>query len=164
MKEPPPDSGEGFDRELGETEPTVRDENSAVGRVAFWAGVAISIATVYFNTLGTLSEFWTSAIHFGAFGFLCALIFPIARSHGPRIRKSLLAVDVVIGILAPACVAYLITNEQALFDRGVHFVPTDWVVSIVGILLAIEFTRRTTGWIIPILIVISLTYVAWWGR
>ena len=68
MKEPPPDSGEGFDRELGETEPTARDENSAAGRVAFWATVAISIATVSFNTLGTLSELWTSAIHFGAFG------------------------------------------------------------------------------------------------
>jgi TRAP transporter 4TM/12TM fusion protein len=164
MKEPPPDNGEGFDRERGETEATVRDENSAAGRVVFWAGVAISVATVYFNTLGTLSEFWTSAIHFGAFGFLCALIFPIARSHDPRIQKALLAVDVVIGTLAPVCVAYLIYNEQALFDRGVHFVPTDWVVSIVGILLAIEFTRRTTGWIIPILIVVSLTYVAWWGR
>ena len=142
----------------------MRDENSAAGRVVFWAGVAISIVTVYFNTLGTVSEFWTSAIHFGAFGFLCALIFPFARSNNRRVQKSLLAVDIVIAMLAPACVAYLIYNEQALFDRGVRFVPTDWVVSIVAILLAIEFTRRTTGWIIPALIVVSLTYVAWWGR
>ncbi len=164
METPLSENGEGFDRELGETEATVREENSAAGRVVFWAGAAISIATVYFNTLGTLSEFWTSAIHFGAFGFLCALIFPLARSDDPRIQKALLAVDVVIAVLAPACVAYLIYNEQALFDRGVHFEPTDWVVSIVGILLAIEFTRRTTGWIIPALIIASLTYVAWWGR
>ena len=31
------------------------------------------------------------------------------------------------------------------------------------ILSALEFTRRTTGWIIPVLIVLALTYVGWWG-
>jgi TRAP transporter 4TM/12TM fusion protein len=164
MNEPAPAVGDGFDRELGETEATVRDETSAAGRVVFWAGAAISVLHVYFNTLGTLSELWTSAIHFGTFGFLCALHFPCARGRTPRIRQALLWVDVVIGLLALACVAYLIYNEQGLFDRGVHFLPTDWVVSIVGIVLAIEFTRRTTGWIIPILIIVALTYVAWWGR
>jgi TRAP-type uncharacterized transport system fused permease subunit len=29
---------------------------------------------------------------------------------------------------------------------------------------ALEFTRRTTGLIIPILIILALTYVGWWGQ
>ena len=28
---------------------------------------------------------------------------------------------------------------------------------------AIELTRRLTGWVIPCLIIISITYVGWWG-
>ena len=164
MSEPPNDSGGGFDRERGETEATVRSAASPAGRVVFWAGVVISLAHIYFNTLGTLSELWTSAIHFGTFGFLCALVFPIARGGRSAMRRTWLAVDIVIGALALVSAVYLIGAERALFDRGVRFAACDWAVSILAILLAVEFTRRTTGWIIPILIVLSLSYVAWWGR
>ena len=59
---------------------------------------------------------------------------------------------------------YLIYGETKLYDRGVTFVAADWVFALSAILAAIEFARRTTGWIIPVLIVLALTYVAWWGR
>lgn len=160
MSEPSSD----VDLDLGESQAVVRPDDSLVGRVVFWAGAAISVATVYFNTLGTVDEQWTSAIHFGAFGFLCALLIPLAHPRSATAQRLVLAIDVLLAIAAVATTAYLITNTQALFDRGVHFVPADWVVSIVGIALAIEFTRRTTGWLIPVLIIIALTYVAWWGR
>lgn len=130
----------------------------------FWGGVVVSLAHLYFNTLGTFSELWTSAIHFGTFGFLCALVYPTARVRDRGWQRIVLGVDAMLGVAALACVAYLIWNEQALFDRGVRFLPADWIVSVVGIMLAIEFTRRTTGWLIPVLIVLSISYVAWWGR
>ncbi|MCW5700333.1 MAG: TRAP transporter large permease subunit, partial [Rhodospirillales bacterium] len=153
-----------LDTETGESQAAVRGENTLAGRIVFWVGIVTSLAHVYFNTLGTLSELWTSAIHFGLFGFLCALSYPLmATRHGP-LQRALLPIDGIIGLLAVLSVAYLIYNEQALFDRGVTFLPLDWIVSILGIALAIEFTRRTTGWLIPVLIVVSLTYVAWWGR
>ncbi len=152
------------DVELGETEARVRPSDSIPGRVVFWAGVAVSLVHLYFNTLGTFSELWTSAIHFGSFGFLCALLFPLAASRTRPGRRLILAIDVCLGVMALVCVAYLIYNEVPLFERGVHFLPADWIVSIIGIALAIEFTRRTTGWIIPVLIVLSLSYVIWLGR
>jgi len=158
------DTDTGFDTELGESEATVRGESTPAGRIVFWVGIAVAAFHVYFNTFGTLSELWTSAIHFGSFGFLCALVFPLIRARRPGPQGTVLAVDAVLGVMAALSAAYLIYNEQALFDRGVRFLPLDWIVSIAGIALAIEFTRRTTGWIIPALIIISLTYVAWWGR
>lgn len=164
MADNPNDTDTGFETEHGESEATVRGENTPVGRVVFWVGIAVAAFHVYFNTLGTLSELWTSAIHFGSFGFLCALVFPLARAQRSGSQGAVLAFDVVLGVLAALSAAYLIYNEQALFDRGVRFLPLDWIVSIVGIALAIEFTRRTTGWIIPALIIVSLSYVAWWGR
>jgi len=132
--------------------------------VVFWAGVGISLAHIYFNTIGTLSDLWTSAMHFGMFGFLCALLFPMVRGRGPAGRKAVAALDVALGLAAVASVVYLMTAEVALYDRGIRFVAADWVASIVAIFLAIEFTRRTTGWIIPIMIVIAVTYVVWWGK
>ena len=157
-------TGPSFETEVGESQATMRGPGSPAAQIVFWAGVGVSLFHVYFNTLGTLSELWTSAIHFGAFGFLCALTYPLIATGRRQATRTVLAVDGLLGVAAVVCVAYLILNEQALFDRGVRFVASDWVVSILGILLAIEFTRRTTGWIIPIMIVISLTYVAWWGR
>ena len=154
----------GSDVELGESEARVRPAASPAGRVVFWAGVIISSVHVYFNTIGTLSELWTSAIHFGSFGFLCALLFPMAMPRSHRLQKVVMSIDSVLGVLAILCVAYLIYNEEALFDRGVRFLPSDWIVSIIGVALAIEFTRRTTGWIIPALILLSLAYVVWLGR
>ena len=47
---------------------------------------------------------------------------------------------------------------------GQTFSTADWVFSTIAVLLAIEFTRRTTGLIIPIMILVALSYVAWWGK
>jgi len=53
--------------------------------------------------------------------------------------------------------------EDAIYNRGVHLSSSEWVAGTILIFTAIEFTRRTTGWIIPVLIILALTYVGWWG-
>ncbi|MDX1399958.1 MAG: TRAP transporter fused permease subunit, partial [Oceanospirillum sp.] len=35
---------------------------------------------------------------------------------------------------------------------------------IVAVILVVEFARRTSGWVIPVMILIALSYVAWWGK
>ncbi len=69
-----------------------------------------------------------------------------------------------LGTLALAASLYLIMFENALYERGVKFNTLDWFSAGLAIVLTLEFTRRTAGWIIPILIILSLTYVVWWGR
>lgn len=133
--------------------------------VVFWAGVAISLFHVYFNTLGTIEDLWTSALHYGMFGFLCALLYPMVRTRpGSRANRVVGAIDVVFGLLVAWTAVHLILNEVDLYDRGIRFLPLDWVAAVAAVLLGIEFTRRTTGWLIPTLIVIALTYVIWWGK
>ncbi|GAA0786668.1 TRAP transporter permease [Marinobacterium sediminicola] len=141
---------------------TQRDEKGGTGRFIYWAGVLFALAHIYFNTLGTLSELWVSAIHFSGFALICALMVPLSKKHGNA--RWTIAVDVVIGLVALGTTAYLILFEDALYARGVHFNATDWVVAVAAILVALEMTRRTTGWFIPSLIVFSLTYVFWWGQ
>ncbi|MDH3280067.1 MAG: TRAP transporter large permease subunit, partial [Gammaproteobacteria bacterium] len=142
----------------------LRSDDAAIGKFVFWFGVAVSILHIYFNTLGTLPELWTSAIHFASFGTLCALLYPLYLARSGGTRRVVLIADLVIGVAVIACVVYLILAEKAFYDRGSNFVMADWFFSLLSVVLAIEFTRRTTGWLIPSLIILALTYVVFWGQ
>ncbi|BBB25628.1 TRAP transporter permease [Amphritea japonica] len=141
-----------------------RSESSLTGRFIYWAGVAFALVHIYFNTLSTVSELWVSAIHFGGFALLCALMVPMVRCHTAGAQRLTLLLDILLGCAAIVCAAYLIGFEDALYDRGVKFVQFDWVFSICAIFIALEMARRTTGWFIPCMILVALTYVFWWGQ
>ena len=85
-----------------------------------------------------------------------------ARSTGGQ--RIVLGVDVILGFTALACAFYLIFFEDDLYQRGFNFDTGDWVVSIVSVTLVLELARRTVGWFIPVLCLVALTYVAWWGQ
>ncbi|MGD8498269.1 MAG: TRAP transporter fused permease subunit, partial [Chromatiales bacterium] len=150
--------------DLQESELRMRRPESPVGRVAYWVGIVTALVHLYLNTLGTIAENWTSAIHFGLFGLLAALYYPFRPAHSPGGRHAVLAADIVVGLAALATGAYLILFEEALFNRGQSFIASDWVFAALALLLAMELARRTSGWIIPALIFISVTYVGWWGK
>ena len=149
---------------LKSLELTKRDEHSLAGRFIYWTGVLFALAHIYFNTLGTLSELWVSAIHFAGFALITALMVPMRKANSTGQEKLILGIDLAIGLVAVATSLYLILFEDALYARGVHFITSDWLVAVVGIAIALEMTRRTTGWFIPALILVALTYVFWWGK
>lgn len=133
-------------------------ENTPQGRFVYWAGVLLALAHIYFNTWGTLPELWVAAIHFAGFALLAALLYP--QTTKSRWQTGW---GVLLGLAAGACTLYLILFEDALYARGVTFNLTDWLFALLAIGLVLELARRTTGWFIPILIVVALSYVFWWG-
>jgi TRAP transporter 4TM/12TM fusion protein len=128
-----------------------------------WLAVLFALFHVYNNWLTAVSELWFAAIHFGGFGALCALSFHKPEQDHRRSwwRESS---DILLAILSVGIAAYLILFEDALYDREAEFILTDYVFAGAAILLAIEFTRRTSGWFMPILILISLSYILFLGR
>ncbi|WP_328189790.1 TRAP transporter permease [Marinobacter sp. OP 3.4] len=151
-------------REESPKEAPERLEHPVIGRVIFVLAIGIALVHLWFNTFSTLSELWTSALHFGLFGLLCALAMPLVRSERAGVQRAVFWVDLVLGLAALGCALYLMGFEDALYDRGVVFSTADWVVSIIAVGLVLEFARRTTGWFIPCLCIVALTYVAWWGQ
>ncbi len=145
------------------TAPEMRTSDSRSGKVVFWLGVALSVAHIYFNSFGTLSTIWQSAWHYGGLGLMGALIYPVWRARSGVGRRFVIAVDVAMGVLLAVGAIYLASQEPAIYARGVRLSPLNWVAGIFVIVTAIELTRRTTGWIIPALILIGLSYVTWWG-
>jgi len=129
-------------------------------RSVFYIGVVISLFHIYANTIGTLDDLTFNALHWGGFGLLCALVWPIRQDGG----KPALAVDVVLGLLALSASLYVLWAFDAIYDRGVRFIWSDYVMAILAIALAFEFARRTAGIFIPILGVFCIVYVAGGGQ
>ena len=94
---------------LKSLELTQRDEQSLVGRFIYWAGALFALAHIYFNTIGTMSELWVSAIHFAGFALICALMVPMHSAKSIAGARLILIADWVIGLLAVATTIYLMS-------------------------------------------------------
>ncbi|MFM1813911.1 MAG: hypothetical protein RLZ98_606 [Pseudomonadota bacterium] len=138
-------------------------EESAHSQLVLWLGVAIALVHLYFNMFGVLSGLWRNAIHFAGFALLCAILYPPAWAKSHLRWSPLRYADLSFGLLVSASALYLIASEDAIYARGVSLDAGEWAAGIIVIVGALEFTRRTTGLIIPILIILALTYVGWWG-
>ncbi|MCH9808890.1 MAG: TRAP transporter fused permease subunit [Alphaproteobacteria bacterium] len=170
----------------GETDTTPASSHAAsspnidggwTGRIILVFGVALALVHIYFNilvgqTVVPLPDFINTfissglgrnAIHFAGFAFLCALIYPAFDSDFARSR-AFKTFDVIFGLLVASSALYLISAEDAIYARGVRLNTLEWICGGILILGALEFTRRTTGMIIPVLILLALTYVGWWGQ
>ncbi len=132
-------------------------------KVAFVLGVVVSLLHIYFNIFAILPNLLQNSLHFSGFALLCALVYPLKKSDGSPRGTVSLVFDITIGVIAAVCALYMISMEDAIYARGVHLSRSEWIAGILLIFTAIEFTRRTTGLIIPVLIILALPYVGWWG-
>ncbi len=123
-------------------------------------GVAVSLLHIWFNVITVLPALWQNSLHFAGFALIAALVYPLKKDGSIPWRIS----DILLGLTAAGSAVYMIAMEDAIYARGVTLSLTEWIVGIVLIFCALEFTRRVAGWFIPVLIIIALTYVGWWGR
>ncbi len=138
-------------------EPEVRP---APTRLLIILGVAVSLLHIWFNVVSVLSSLWQNSLHFAGFALIAAIVYPLRKQGGLGWR----ALDMLLGLLAAGSALYLIAMEDAIYARGVRLAPAEWVAGIILILCALEFTRRVAGWFIPVLILVALSYVGWWGQ
>jgi TRAP transporter 4TM/12TM fusion protein len=127
-----------------------------------WAAFFFALFHIYCNVFSSISELWLSAIHFGGFCAICALM----TNESDKVSTKSVGywVNVALAVVAVLTTAYLILFENALYARETEYILSDYVFSLIAIGLAIEFTRRTTGWFMPALILISLSYILFLGR
>ncbi|MDA0678954.1 MAG: TRAP transporter fused permease subunit [Proteobacteria bacterium] len=128
-----------------------------------WAAVLFALFHVYNNLFNAVSELWFAAIHFGGFGALCALSFHQPKSSQGRVSFRAVG-NVFLALLSISVAVYLILFENALYARESEFIPADYFFAGASVLLAMELTRRTSGWFMPLLIAVSMSYVLFLGR
>jgi len=134
---------------------------AAIERFVYWFGALLSLAHVYFNVIATLPQLWLAAIHFAGFGLICLLITPPLRG---RFQRLWLGVDLILALALGLAALYVVLTEVPLAARGFDYGALDYIAGLALTVFAIELARRATGPVIPILIIIAVSYVAWWGR
>ncbi len=128
-------------------------------KILLTLGVAIALVHIWFNVFTVLSSLWQNALHFAGFALMAAYVYPLRKDPSWAWRIP----DILLGLAAASSAIYMIAMEDAIYARGVRLATPEWIAGIVLILCALEFTRRVAGWFIPVLIIIALTYVGWWG-
>ena len=144
----------------GEVTTARREFKGAMAHVIYWVGVAMALFHIWVNTIGIMPEIQRNALHFSFICFLGYLIYPFRKRH----HKRWLPLDFALAVLSLAVGVYLVLFEDALHARNEVPNQVDLVFAAVAIVLMLEITRRTAGYIIPTIAVFFLGYALWFGR
>src|SRR6476619_541943 len=154
---------------LKKAEEFIEADEGALNRLSGTAGnVATTIAVVMsvFHLYAAIAGAWpfhdfpiisTQPLRYAHVAFvlvLSFLLFPMATRYRNRIRWW----DVVLGLIGAAILIYAIEGGEDFTDRATSPTQLDTILGVVFIVLLLEATRRTTGWIVP---VVALAFVAY---
>src|SRR5699024_4169274 len=84
------------------------------------------------------------------------MLYPGWRTKSNKID----IIDCILIIITIFIGYYIYANlDQLIFRFGVTPNSTDLLIALAGVLLVIEITRRTSGWMLPILVFVFIGYV-----
>ncbi len=120
------------------------------------------------NVYLTEPGLWQNAIHFAGFAFLAAVTVSPWGSKANQTWAWM--ADVTYGLLIAAAALWVAAAENSLYERslavtgqGWQFGVIDWAAGLLLIFAAIDLSRRVSGWVIPILVILSLSYILFLG-
>jgi len=148
------------DEQLRKAEAYVEAEEGATNRLAGWAGTivtAIAIACTLFHLYAAYDIVPTQELRYTHVAFvmvLCFLLFPIAA----RFRNRIQIWDVVAAVATVAILGYALYGGEDFTDRATTPEKLDVVLGVVFIVLLLESTRRTSGWIMPVVAIAFIAY------
>lgn len=138
-----------------------------------WAGGTVLIALfalwhIATNVYLTEPGLWQNAIHFAGFALIAAITTRTINSDTqPRWSVWL---NIAFGVAMAVSALWIAHAETGLYERTLaqsgqswQFTPFEWIAGIIVVVGVVELTRRLTGWIIPILVILSLSYILFLG-
>ena len=146
--------------QLKKVEEFIEEEEGSFNRYRGWLATfltAVAVASSAFHLYAAARIVQTDIlreIHVAIVLFLSFMMFPVAK----RFRHRLMWWDVVFALVALACIGWMLWGGDDFTDRNTF--PTMWdkVFGILLIGLVIEATRRTSGWVMPIIIGLFILY------
>jgi TRAP transporter 4TM/12TM fusion protein len=135
---------------------------TSVNKFTFVYAIFISIFHFYINIQGGLSDLWFNAAHFS---FLASLGFLTYRASKYSDAEFVSIFDILLSILVLIPFFYLVGFEESLYQEANGTMRFwDINVAILSIVLSIEITRRTTGLIIPFIMITAIGYITFFGK
>jgi len=145
---------------LREAEKYIEEEEGPSRRLTgrmdtFITVVAVMMSLIHlYAAIGVIMTQVLRGIHVMFVLFLSFLVFPSFK----RFKNRIIWYDFVLALLAIAVIAYMLIDFDEFIYRSV--VPTFWdqFFGILLMLLVLEATRRTTGWVMPAIVVAFIAY------
>ena len=141
-------------------EALIEEEEGAQSRYTGWlghAGTVLALLMSLFHLWAAWDIVPTTTLRFVHVGFALALgflLFPVAK----RFRHRFMPWDGVLIAASIGVIAFLIIGGDDLLDRQMFPEPWDIAVGVLLVLLVLEVTRRTTGWVMPVVAIAFLLY------
>jgi len=123
----------------------------AAGLTAF--AVIMSLFHLY-TAYGIVSAQVLRPVHVGFTLFLAFLLFPMFQ----RFRHRIMWWDVVAALLSVVIIAYMIHGGDEFGDRATDPLMWDQIFGVALIVLILEAARRTSGWVMPFVVVLFIVY------
>jgi TRAP transporter 4TM/12TM fusion protein len=125
--------------------------------------ICLSLFQLYTAGLTALTALVQRSVHLGAILTLAFLTTsPVRGARKDRVNLWFV-IDWCLVIASLYCVLYISFNLNAIFERQGDWLPSDRVVSIIGVILVIEACRRVIGWMMAGICLVMILY-ALYGR
>lgn len=145
---------------LRKAEAMVEQEEGVINRLAGWPGMivtGVAVTMSLFHLYAAYEIVPTQELRYTHVAFvlmLTFLSFPLAE----RFRNHIRWWDVIAGLTCVGILIYAIIGGEDFTDRATTPNRTDIILGVIFIVLLIEATRRTIGWVVPF---ISLLFIAY---
>jgi len=145
---------------LKEAEKYIEEEEGPSRRLTGRMDVFITVVAVVMSlihlyaAIGVIMTQVLRGIHVMFVLFLSFLVFPSFK----RFNNRIIWYDFILALLAVAVIAYMLIDFEDFIYRSV--VPNFWdkLFGAILILLILEATRRTTGWVMPAIVTAFIVY------
>ncbi len=158
-------TGQVSDERLRAAERFVEEEEGAASR---FGGVLQALVTTLlvsmslFHLYAAVSIVPTLTLRPVHVGFMLLLVFLIYPATA-RLRNRLMWYDVVLALLGVATIVHMLWGGDDFWDRSTMPTRLDVWLGAIFVLLVLEAARRTTGWIMPAVVLLFAAY-AFLGR
>ena len=101
-----------------------------------------------FTNTPIIATYLLRPLHVGMVLALIYMLFPMA----PGLRNRINPLDWICAALSLLVIGYIVYQGPEFGDRAIDPDPLDFAVGLVLIVLLLEATRRSTGWIMPVVV------------
>jgi TRAP transporter 4TM/12TM fusion protein len=126
----------------------------AVGMSLFHLYTAIAGVPPLFSEFPIVATQPLRYTHVALVLVLCFLLFPLTK----RFRNRIQWFDVVVAATAVGILIYALVGGEDFTDRATIPTQTDVILGVVFIVILLEATRRTIGWIVPAVAIMFMVY------
>src|SRR6187551_2241313 len=154
---------------LRKAEEFIEADEGAVNRLSGLAGQAVTTVAVVmslFHLYAAVAGAWpfsdfpiiaTQPLRYAHVAFVLVLSFALFPAAA-RFRNRIYWFDVLLGIAGAAILVYAIDGGEDFTNRATMPNQINVVLGVTFMVLLLEATRRTTGWIVPVVAMAFLAY------